>query len=156
MIAKLRLIALSGVITTIFTSCMTQSFIYQPSNIPLNFYYTYQTNTAQTGKAIFRPDRSTANTTITLNDSLIIDRKTVKSLTFENLPEGKYEIHYISKDNKYEDRLDEIINFEIKPGDLKHHSIKVPKTSRQYYQSHIFSLALTSITATYYIYTIGQ
>ena len=99
------------------------------SSCALNYTYTYQPNPTVTGKAVFLPTIATQNTSVTLNDSLILERKYVKSLTLENLPEGDYFLHYSSYDQSYKDKLDEKYFFKIENGTKKVQIVAVPPSS---------------------------
>ncbi len=103
------------------------------SSCALNYYYTYQPSNVGTGKAVFKPAYPTEKTFVLLNDSLIIDNKFVKSITFENLPEGKYELHYMSSNFAYKDKLDQRIIFDIQQGKLLNQIITLPPFSTGYW-----------------------
>jgi hypothetical protein len=111
------------------------------SSCALNYYYTYQPSAIGTGKAVFKPASPTEKTFVLLNDSLIIDNKFVKSITFENLPEGKYELHYMSSNFAYKDKLDQRIIFDIQQGKLVKQIITLPPFSTGYWIFNGIALA---------------
>lgn len=110
---------------------MTLSLFF--SSCALNYFYTYQPDKAKTGKAVFIPSGSTSRTYVTLNDSLIIENKLLKSLTLENLPDGEYSMHYTSLNYGYKEKLDKTYLFKIENGTKKVELIAVPPMSSGYW-----------------------
>lgn len=99
------------------------------SSCALSYTYTYQQDASITGKAVFLPSIPTSNTSVTLNDSIILDHKYVKSLTLENLPDGDYQLHFSSYDPSYKNKLDEKYFFKIENGTKKVQLVAVPPAS---------------------------
>jgi hypothetical protein len=66
----------------------------------------YLSESENTGRVIIKPNAITPRTYVTINDSLIVDNKLVKSLTINNVPEGRHIIHYVSYLDSYNDKLD--------------------------------------------------
>jgi uncharacterized protein YcfL len=86
------LILISGLL--IFSSCSK------------HIYVNYQTESANTGKVVLKPSKPTERTFVTINDNLIVDKKNVKSVTINNVPDGDFNIHYTSDNIWYKDKLD--------------------------------------------------
>jgi hypothetical protein len=103
------------------------------SSCALNYFYIYQPDQTKTGKALFIPTGPTSNTYVTLNDSLIIENKYLKSLTLENLPNGDYSLHYTSLNNGYKEKLDKYYLFKIENGTQKVEVVAVPPMSSGYW-----------------------
>lgn len=103
------------------------------SSCALNYFYTYQQSDAGTGIAIFKPIVPTSSSYISLNDTLIVESKFVKSITFENLPVGKYELRYMSSNFSYKEKLDQKISFEVRQGEVFNKVISIPPLSTGYW-----------------------
>jgi hypothetical protein len=118
---KLKIICLLLLVTFLFSSCA------------LNYYYTYQPENQNTGKAVIIPTISTSNTWVMLNDSLIIKNKNVKTLTIENLPVGEYLLQYKSYNPAYKEKLDQQIPLQVKSGSNLTEIVGVPPVSSGYW-----------------------
>ena len=103
------------------------------SSCALNYYYTYQKENHNTGKAVIIPTISTSSTYVMLNDSLIIRNKNVKTLTLENLPAGEYLLQYKSYNPAYKDKLDQQIPLRVESGSNLTEIVGVPPVSSGYW-----------------------
>ena len=103
------------------------------SSCALNYYYTFQPENQNTGKAVIIPTISTSSTYVMLNDSLIIKNKNVKTLTIENLPAGEYLLQYKSYNPAYKDKLDQQIPLRVESGSNLTEIVGVPPVSSGYW-----------------------
>ena len=76
------------------------------SSCSQDIFVNYQSESENTGIIIIKPSAPTSSTYVTIGDSLIVEKKYIKSLTINNVPEGMYNIHYVSYFNGYNDKLD--------------------------------------------------
>jgi len=67
---------------------------------------SYKSNATETGKIVLVPDRVVPKTTVTINDSLIVYKKFVKTVTINNVPVGYHDIHFVSDSRWYKKNLD--------------------------------------------------
>lgn len=93
----------------------------------------YQPQKENTGTVIILPSKSTVGTTVTINDSLIVKKKKVKSLTIENVPAGTHTIQYNTDNSNYKYPLDTALTVEMKPNKEITKTVKVPPYSNGYY-----------------------
>lgn len=107
------------------------SFVF--NSCSLNYFYTYGHDNAHTGKVQIIPIKPVSGTYVTLNDSLIIKNKSVKSLTLENLPYGEYTIHFSSYNPAYKYKLDENMLLKIEDGTTVTKIVGVPPFSNSYW-----------------------
>ncbi len=70
-----------------------------------HIYVDYQNETANTGKVVIKPSKPTQRTYMTINDSLVVNKKFVKSVTLKNVPVGAYVVNYTSENVWYKDKL---------------------------------------------------
>jgi hypothetical protein len=120
-------------IITLFSSCSRELFV------------NYQTETANTGKIIIKPNKSTSKTNVTINDKLIVDGKKLKKLTINNVPEGDYKIHYSSDSHIYKTKIDTVISIQIKGGKEITKLVTIPPYSTGFYIYIIGSLIFLSL-----------
>jgi uncharacterized protein YcfL len=113
------LILISGLL--IFSSCSK------------HIYVNYQTDSANTGKVVLKPSKSTERTFVTINDNLIVDKKNVKSVTINNVPDGDFNIHYTSDNIWYKDKLDVQIPLKMENGKEMTKLVGVPPYSTDYW-----------------------
>ena len=84
------------------------------SSCSQRLYVDYQQDSTNTGKVILKPSKPTAGTSVTINDRLIVDNKSVKSVTINNIPIGKYSIAYMTPESMlYKEKLDAQISVEM-------------------------------------------
>jgi uncharacterized protein YcfL len=113
------LILISGLL--IFSSCSK------------HIYVNYQTESANTGKVVLKPSKPTERTFVTINDNLIVDKKNVKSVTINNVPDGNFNIHYTSDNSWYKDKLDVQIPLKMENGKEMTKLVEVPPYSTGYW-----------------------
>jgi uncharacterized protein YcfL len=113
------LILISGLL--IFSSCSK------------HIYVNYQTESANTGKVVLKPSKPTVRTFVTINDNLIVDKKNVKSVTINNVPDGDFNIHYTSDNSWYKDKLDVQIPLKMENGKEMTKLVEVPPYSTGYW-----------------------
>jgi uncharacterized protein YcfL len=98
-----------------------------------HIYVNYQTETAHSGKVVLKPSKPTEKTYVTINDNLIIDKKTVKSVTIRNVPNGDYVIHYTSENRWYKEKLNDEIPIKMDNGREITKHVEVPPYSVAYW-----------------------
>tara|TARA_B110000967_G_C18609378_1_gene423185 strand:+ start:65 stop:472 length:408 start_codon:yes stop_codon:yes gene_type:complete len=103
------------------------------SSCSKHIYVNYQTESANTGKVVLKPSKPTDKTYVTINDNLIVDRKNVKSVTINNVPNGDYNIHYTSDNSWYKDKLDAKIPLKMENGKEMTKLVEVPPYSTGYW-----------------------
>ena len=108
-------------VALLFTSCAK------------NIYVNYQTDSANTGKVVLKPNKATSSTFVTINDNLIVDKKNVKSVIINNVPSGDYNIHYTSDNSWYKDKLDVQIPVKMENGKDITKLVEVPPYSTGYW-----------------------
>ncbi|MBP1675913.1 MAG: hypothetical protein H6Q20_472 [Bacteroidetes bacterium] len=65
-----------------------------------------------------------------LNDSLILTKVYLKSLTLENLPDGEYKVNFQSYNPAYTQKLNETLLIRIENGGTSTSLIAVPPKSK--------------------------
>ena len=103
------------------------------SSCSKHIYVNYQTESANTGKVVLKPSKPTDKTYVTINDNLIVDRKNVKSVTINNVPNGDYNIHYTSDNSWYKDKLDTKIPLKMENRKEMTKLVEVPPYSTGYW-----------------------
>ena len=103
------------------------------SSCSKHIYVNYQTESANTGKVVLKPSKPTEKTYVTINDNLIVDRKNVKSVTINNVPNGDYNIHYTSDNSWYKDKLDTKIPLKMENRKEMTKLVEVPPYSTGYW-----------------------
>ena len=93
----------------------------------------YQTDSTNTGNVVLKVSRPTQNTYVTLNDQLMVDKKNVKSLTVKNVPNGEYNLHYVSESSRFKEKLDMQIPVKTEAGKEVTKLIEVPPYSNGYW-----------------------
>ena len=117
---KIHLLILMGGLL-IFSSCSK------------HIYVNYQTGSANTGKVVLKPSKPTESTYVTINGSLIVDKKNVKSVTIKNVPNGDYNIHYTCDNSWYKDKLDVQIPLKMEDGKEMTKLVEVPPYNTGYW-----------------------
>jgi hypothetical protein len=64
---------------------------------------------------------------------LIVDKKNVKSVTINNVPDGNFNIHYTSDNSWYKDKLDVQIPLKMENGKEMTKLVEVPPYSTGYW-----------------------
>ncbi len=98
----------------------------------LHYTYTYQPDSTTTGKILLKPTKSTKETTVRLNDSIIFSEKRVKSVTIENLPNGEYSVQYTGINYLYSQKTDTTYQIEILNGNLASDTITITPAKKIY------------------------
>lgn len=93
----------------------------------------YQTDSTNTGNVVLKVSRPTQNTYVTLNDQLMVDKKNVKSLTVKNVPNGEYNLHYVSESSRYKEKLDAQMPITMVGGKEVTKLVEVPPYSNGYW-----------------------
>ncbi len=103
------------------------------SSCARNFQVNYQLESANTGTIVLKPSKVTEKTSVTLNDHLIVNKKKVRSVTIHNVPDGTYDIHYVSGTKWYKERLDVEIPTEMGNGKKVTKLVQVPPYKNGYW-----------------------
>ncbi len=127
---KIRLLIIGATIL-FFTSCSK------------HIYVNFQTESANTGKVIIRPSKPTQNTFVTINENLIVNKKNVKSVTINNVPNGDHKINYTSENGWYKEKLNGEITIKMENGKEITKLVQVPPYSNGYW-IYISGLAILS------------
>lgn len=116
------------------------TFLFLFASCAKNIHVFYQTESTNTGSIMLIPTRPTEKAYVTINDNLIVDKKNVKSVMIENVPEGNYSVHYTSDNSWYKDKLDSHIDLEMVGNHEMTKLIEVPPYSTGYW---VFVTAIT-------------
>ncbi len=103
------------------------------SSCSKHIYINYQSESANTGKIVLKPNQPTGRTFVTINDNLVVDKKNVKSVTIKNVPNGVYNIHYTSDNTWYKEKLDVQIPVKIESEKEITKLVEVPPYSTGYW-----------------------
>jgi len=96
------------------------------------------TTDSNVGAQIFlKPIKPTNRTFITINDSLIVNKKFIKSVTIDNLPPGIYNINYASDVNTMVAKLDTTMTIVVEGHKEISKIIDVPSYNSWYYISNL-------------------
>lgn len=114
------------------------------SSCAKDIYVDYQAENANTGKVVLKPSTPTERTLVTVNDKLLVDRKSAKSVTINNIPDGDFNIHYTADNREYKDKLDVQIPIKMENGKEITKLVEVPAYSTGYW---IYLSVLAAITA---------
>jgi len=98
-----------------------------------HIYVDYQNETANTGKVVIKPSKPTQRTYVTINDSLVVDKKFVKSVTINNVPNGNFVVNYTSENGWYKEKLNAEIPLIMESGREITKLIEVPPYSTGYW-----------------------
>lgn len=97
-----------------------------------HYTYTYQPDASKNGTIYLKPTKSTNETTVRLNDSIIFSEKRVKSVTIENLPDGNYSVQYTGLNYLYSQKTDTTYQIEIQNGNLASDTITITPAKKIY------------------------
>ena len=113
------------------------SFVLLLNSCAKKLYVTYPADGIQpgekTGKIILKPVSPTARTFVTVNGNLLVDKKTVKSITIDNVPVGETVVTYSSESSGYKEALDHKNKISVEEYKTKTEIIKVPPKSTGYW-----------------------
>ena len=98
-----------------------------------NMYVDYQVDSANTGTVVVKPSKATSATYVTIDDNLIVDKKSIKSVTIQNVPVGDHNIHYASTHLAYKEKIDEQIKVEMDTPRKITKLVEVPPLSTGYW-----------------------
>ncbi len=120
--------------------------MFSSCSFPKALVINYQVDNENTGTLVLQPSRATGNTSVTINDNLLVDNQYVKKVTIKNIPEGEYDVHYISNNSWYKNKLDQNFNIKMKKNKIVTKLIEVPPYSTGYwiYQGCVYSAEVTS------------
>ena len=98
-----------------------------------HIYVNYQSDSTNTGKVVLKPSTQTEKTFVTINDNLLVDKKNVKSVTINNVPNGEYVIHYTSESGWYTEKLNAQIPVKMENSKEITKLVEVPPYSAGYW-----------------------
>lgn len=99
----------------------------------------YSSDSNSNASLFLKPIKPTNKTFITINDSLIVNKKFVKSVRIDHLLPGTYIINYSSDVNTVVARIDSTMTIVIEDHQEIAKIIDVPPYSSWYYISHILA-----------------
>jgi hypothetical protein len=112
------------------------------SSCAQNIHVNYQSDSYNTGKVVLKPAQPTDGTFVTINDSLIVDRKFVRSVTIHNVPIGEHQVHFTSDNTIYKEKIDGQIPVKVENGRVITKLIDVPPYGAFYWASLLIWLPL--------------
>lgn len=98
-----------------------------------HLYVDYQNETINTGKLVLKPSKPTQRTYVTINDSLVVDKKFAKSITLNNVPQGAHVVNYTSENGWYKEKLNAEISIKMESGREITKLVEVPPYSTGYW-----------------------
>jgi hypothetical protein len=96
----------------------------------------YTSDSFAGAQIILKPNKPTSRTLITINDSLIVNKKFIKSVTIDHLPYGVYTINYTSDVNTMVAKLDTTMTIVVEDRKETPIIIDVPPHNSWYYISN--------------------
>lgn len=112
------------------------------SSCAKNIHVNYQNDSFNTGKVVLKPAEPTDRTFVTINDSLIVNRKYVKSVTIHNVPSGEHQVHYTSNNYMYKEKIDGKMTVNVDNNRVITKLIEVPPYSAGYWIALIMCLPI--------------
>ena len=97
----------------------------------------YSSESNSNASIFIKPIKPTNKTFITINDSLIVNKKLIKSVRIDHIPPGTYTINYSSDVNTVIARIDSTMTIVIEDHQEIAKIIDVPPYSSWYYISNI-------------------
>lgn len=94
---------------------------------------SYNTKAQKTGSVVLTPERPLYKTDMSLNDSLMFENKSVRSITLEGLPAGPHKINLKSDYTFYKDNMDATYEPVIRGGEATDEKVKTPGYSASFY-----------------------
>ena len=98
-----------------------------------HIYVDYQSEATNTGKLVLKPSKPTQRTFVTINDSLVVDKKFAKSVTLNNVPKGAHVVNYTSENGWYKEKLNAEIPLEMESKREITKLVEVPPYSTGYW-----------------------
>ena len=117
---------------SLFLSSCSRSFYIDYKNINPNELSVFKPRNADINLTI-TPSRNTINTSISLNQKLILDRRNIKTVSVYNMPNGNYDIHCVGGDWSYKTPLNETMNITIDENEHKTLFLPIPPLSNGYW-----------------------
>jgi len=99
----------------------------------------YSSESNSNASIFIKPIKPTNKTFITINDSLIVNKKLIKSVRIDHLPAGIYTINYSSDVNTMVARIDSTMTIVVEDHKEISKIIDVPPYSSWYYISQILA-----------------
>lgn len=102
------------------------------------------------GSFTMQPTKNVYQAHVLVNDSLVVENKTVKSVTLKGLPDGDHRVVFRSNYSYYKGDFNKLIKATIGPEQYKQHKdIVVPGYNASYYiiNAALFVLILTPAVA---------
>ncbi|MDP2188329.1 MAG: hypothetical protein Q8J69_06565 [Sphingobacteriaceae bacterium] len=112
------------------------------SSCAKNIHVNYQSDSANTGKVVLKPAEPTNRTYVTFNDSLLVNKKYVKSVTIHNVPSGEHHVHYTSNNYAYKEKIDGKMTVNVDNNRVITKLIEVPPYSAGYWIGLLISLPI--------------
>jgi hypothetical protein len=114
-------------IALLFSSCA--------QNLHINYaqYSSNQNTSKATGSLYLEPSRESENTSITIDQNIIVSRKHINSITIENIPEGMHHVHYSGGPWSYKEKMDEHMDINIISNKQISKIVPVPPYSTAYW-----------------------
>ena len=97
----------------------------------------YTSDSNVDAQIFLKPIKPTNRTFITINDSLIVNKKFVKSVTIDHLPPGVYNINYASDVNTMVAKIDTTMTIVVEDHMEISKIIDVPPYNSWYYISNV-------------------
>ena len=97
----------------------------------------YTSDSNVDAQIFLKPIKATNKTFISINDSLIVNKKFIKSLTIDHLPPGVYTINYASDVNTMVAKLDTTMTIVVEDHMEISKIIDVPRYNSWYYISNV-------------------
>lgn len=97
----------------------------------------YASDSEASAQIFLKPIKPTNRTYVTLNDSLIVNKKFIKSITINNVPSGIYTLNYASDVNTMVAKLDTTMTIVVQDHKEISKIIDVPRYNSWYYISNI-------------------
>jgi PBP1b-binding outer membrane lipoprotein LpoB len=119
------------------------------SSCARNIVVNYSDDTNNTGTLTIQPSRPTGRTFLTVNDNVLVEKKAVRKITVQNLPEGKHRIHLICDSSRFKDKMDEQREVVITKGQVNTQLLETPPYSTGFWVSYglINTIYLGALTA---------
>lgn len=118
------------------------------SSCSTNRVVQFQSDNQSTSSIKVKPSTRLKNVVVTLDGNLVWEKtRTVKSLTIQNVPAGKHELHVTSASWIYKDEINHTKNVEVAGnGETKTELVSVPPYSVGYWvYNGIVYLALVGV-----------
>lgn len=100
----------------------------------------YQSQKETGNKVEIKPTKNLYNTYLTINDSLFVDNKTVKSIKIDNMPMGPHTIEMKSRYTYYKDNIDKTWEFVFSGNETIKKNVIRPSYSAEYYMMNLLLL----------------